>query len=191
MASAPKQPRSPPVARAAAAAKARARASEPHPDGLVPPRWARVQRIRLIRREVRESLSAGALDLLLADAELVVEGSGELSSRARSEPTRSPSERVFATVMLTIDLARVADRFREPADAATAERVAELMRVEPKVRDRLVALARPRLAALVGVDEEAVDISIEPHVRADGVHVLVDGDAVAWPRARANRRDRE
>jgi hypothetical protein len=158
----------------------------------VPPRWARVQRIRLIRREVRESLSAGALDLLLADAELVVEGSSELSSRSRSEPaSRSPGERIFATVMLTIDLARVADRFREPADAATAERVAELMRVEPKVRDRLVALARPRLAQLVGVAQEAVDISIEPHVRADGVHVLVDGDAVAWPRARANRRDRE
>ncbi|HET6585399.1 MAG TPA: hypothetical protein VFG69_18200 [Nannocystaceae bacterium] len=168
---------------AAAPKKPRAPAS----DGLVPPRWARVQRIRLIRREVRESLSAGALDLLLADAELVVEGGGEVSSR---QPPSSSGSTVFATVMLTIDLARVADRFREPADAATAERVAELMRVEPRVRDRLVALARPRLAALVGVGQEAVDISLEPHVRADGVHVLVDGDAVAGPRARAKPSDR-
>jgi len=35
-----------------------------------------------------------------------------------------------------------------------------------------------------------VEISIEPHVRADGVLVLVDGDAVAWPRRADNRRDR-
>jgi hypothetical protein len=144
----------------------------------VPPRWARVDRIPLIRREVRESLSPGALDLLLAEADIVVEGSGEIEPRAMP----ASADRVFATVMLTIDLARVADRVREPADAATAERIAELMRVEPLVRDRLVDRARPRLAALLGLAESAVEISIEPHVRADGVQVLVDGDAVAWPR---------
>lgn len=146
-----------------------------------------MQKIRLIRREVRESLSSGALDLLLADAELVVEGSSEIEARPQTERR---ADRVFATVMLTIDLGRVADRFREPADAATAERVAELMRVEPLVRDRLISRARPQLAALVGLAEHAVEISIEPHVRADGVHVLVDGDAVAWPRIRQNRGDR-
>lgn len=148
-----------------------------------------MQRIRLIRREVRESLSSGALDLLLAQAELVVEGSGEIAAPSSSAPgsarARGPeADRVYATVMWTIDLARVADRFREPADAATAERVAELMRAEPTLRPRLVALARPKLAALAGVAEDALEITVEPHVRADGVLVLVDGDAVAWERVR-------
>ena len=146
-----------------------------------------MQRIQLIRREVRESLSSGALDLLLAQAELVVEGSGEIASRGPASPSARGSERVYATVMWTIDLGRVADRFREPADAATAERVAKLMRAEPTLRERLVALARPRLAALAGVAEDALEISIEPNVRADGVHVLVDGDAVAWERPRTRR----
>jgi hypothetical protein len=138
-----------------------------------------VHRIRLIRREVRESLSAGALDLLLAHAELVVEGSGEIGS-----PAPDRRDRVYATVMLTIDLTRCADDFREPADAATAERVAELMRETTTVRSRLLALARPRLAELAGIPEESLEISLEPQVRAEGVRVLVDGDAVAWPRAR-------
>lgn len=146
-----------------------------------------MQRIRLIRREVRESLSPGALDLLLAEADAVVEGGGEIESGASA---RASADRAFATVMLTIDLGRFADRFREPADAATAERVAELMRGDPLVRDRLVARARPRLAELLSLPPESVEISIEPHVRADGVLVLVDGDAVAWPRRTDNRRDR-
>lgn len=147
--------------------------------GLVRPRWARVHRIRLIRREVKESLSAGALDLLLEHAELVVEGSGEIGS-----PAAEGHARVYATVMLTIDLSRCAEGFREPADAATAERVAELMRETTAVRTRLLALARPRLAELAGLAEDALEISLEPQVRAEGVRVLVDGDAVAWPRMR-------
>ncbi len=148
----------------------------------MPPRWARVHRIRLIRREIRESLSAGALDLLLEHAELVVEGSGELGSAPGV--AAGLRDRLYATVMLTIDLTRCAHGFREPADAATAERVAELMRETTTVRTRLLALARGRLAQLAGVDEDALEISLEPQVRADGVRVLVDGDAVAWPRAR-------
>ena len=138
-----------------------------------------MHRIRLIRREIRESLSAGALDLLLAHAELVVEGSGEIGTAQRPI-----GERVYVTLMLTIDLSRCADGFREPADAATAERIAELMRETPTVRTRLLALARPRLAELAGLDEDALEIALEPQVRAEGVRVLVDGDAVAWPRAR-------
>jgi hypothetical protein len=90
-----------------------------------------VHRIRLIRREIKESLSAGALDLLLEHAELVVEGSGEIGS-----PAAEGHARVYATVMLTIDLSRSAAGFREPAEAATAERDAELMRETTAVRTR-------------------------------------------------------
>ncbi|MBC8068280.1 MAG: hypothetical protein IAG13_08100, partial [Deltaproteobacteria bacterium] len=79
-----------------------ARADEPPaPGDLARPRWARVHRIRLIRREIRESLSAGALDLLLSHAELVVEGSGEIGTAPGHI-----GERVYVTLMLTIDLSR-------------------------------------------------------------------------------------
>jgi hypothetical protein len=149
---------------------------------LKPPRWARVERIRLFRREVRETLDMAALDLLLAEADVVVEGEGVIGSDTQRD-------RVLATVMLTIDLHRVADRFREPADAATAERVAELLRVEPTLHERLIALARPRLAKLAKLADDALEISIEPHVRVDGMHVLVDVDAVGWAGPRRRRTD--
>jgi hypothetical protein len=144
---------------------------------MPPPAWAKVSRIRLIRREVRETLSAGALDLLLEHAEVVIEGSHELGE------SRPGPRQVFATVMITIDLPRCANRFREPPDAATAERIAELLRDATVLRPRLVALARPRLAELAELAPDALDLSLEIHVRADGVRVLIDGDLAGWPRA--------
>lgn len=138
--------------------------------------WAKVRRIRLIHREVRESLSIGALDLLLANADIVVEGGGEIVSAGAS------AGRVYATVMVTIDLERCAPRFREPADAATAERVAELMRDTPAMQRRLVDLARPRLGELAQASLATLEISLHVNIRADGRRVLVDGDVMAWPR---------
>jgi len=148
---------------------------------LMPPRWAKVARPRLIRREVRESLSPGALDLLLAHAEVVIEGDQALGRRNDGAP------QVFATVMVTIDLPRCAERFREPADAETVLRVVELLRESASLRLRLVELARPRLAALAGVAPDTLEISLEPQLRADGVRLLIDGDAVGWPRAARRR----
>ncbi|MBX7083703.1 MAG: hypothetical protein K1X88_31125 [Nannocystaceae bacterium] len=147
----------------------------------MPPRWAKVARPRLIRREVRESLSPGALDLLLAHAEVVIEGDQALGRRNDGAP------QVFATVMVTIDLPRCAERFREPADAETVLRVVELLRESASLRLRLVELARPRLAALAGVAPDTLEISLEPQLRADGVRLLIDGDAVGWPRAARRR----
>ena len=38
--------------------------------------------------------------------------------------------------------------------------------------------------------DQCIDLPFSGSVRADGVLVLVDGDAVAWPRRADNRRDR-
>lgn len=141
---------------------------------LLRPTWPRVRRIPLIRREVRESLSDNALEILFCSAELLIEGDRDL------EVNRSltDDERAYATVMLTLDLAHSAALLRERADEATAERVAELMRGSDDVRRRLIALARPKLAELFDVAPRSLRIELLPVVRVSGARILIDGDAV-------------
>jgi hypothetical protein len=132
-----------------------------------------VRRIPLIRREIRERLSPNALDLLFSRAELVVEGD--------SEPG-------YATVMVTIDLETAADELREPADAATAMRVAELMNEAPEVRSRLLALAQLELSVRFGTAAERLRIGLEHTIRAEGCRILIDGDVTAEIRSASARR---
>lgn len=150
------------------------------PCGLAAPRWAKVDRIRLIHREVRERLSPGAIDLLFSHGELVVEGSEAVAAL-------SGTDRVYATVMLTIELARCAEQIREPIDTATAERLGELMREHPAVPHKLTALARPHLARLAKLPAEQLEITVQTTMRSDAMQLLIDGDAVAWPRVTRSR----
>lgn len=114
--------------------------------------------------------------MLFAVAEHVVEGSTELTTRADA----SGGKRVFATVMVTIDLCACSAYFREPTDDATAQRVAELMGHSTRVRDKLVELARPELARLADARAEDLDVTLDHEVRAEGTRVLIDGDAMGW-----------
>lgn len=140
---------------------------------LLGPMWPRVRRIPLIRREVRESLSDNALELLFGSAELLIEGDRELAVERLSD-----AERAYATVMVTLDLTTCANLLREPADEATAERVAELMRGSASVRRQLIELARPKLAELVDAPPRALRIELLPAVRVAGARILIDGDVV-------------
>ncbi len=144
------------------------------PAGLPKPPWARVQRVQLIRREVREVLSPGAVEVLFDHAEVVVEGGEELGARRAGA-----DRRLFATVMVTIDLARCAPYFREPADEATARRVAELLETEPRVKRRLKELAGRELAQLAEVERGSMSLTVETSVRVEGTAVLVDIDTMA------------
>ena len=138
------------------------------------PPWSRVDRVQLIRREVREVLAPSALELLFSHAERVVEGGDEVGDT----PGRG-GRRVYATIMVTIDLRRCARYFREPPDSATAERVAELMEGSPDLDRKLVRSVRGELAALAGVDPDALEVTLECSVRADGPILYVDADAMA------------
>jgi hypothetical protein len=140
---------------------------------LLGPTWPRVRRIPLIRREIRESLSDNALELLFCSAELLVEGDRDLEAGRLAD-----SERAYATVMVTLDLTHCATFLRERADEATAERVAELMRGSASVRRRLIELARPKLAQLVDAPPRSLRIELLPVVRVAGARILIDGDAV-------------
>jgi len=142
--------------------------------GLLPePGWASVQKVQLIRREIRETLSPSALEVLWRHGEHVIEGGGELS-HGRGAAGR----RFYATVMVTFDLRRCAAYFREPADVATAERLAELLIGSPRVKTKLIALARAELARLAQVPDSQLHIEMDHHARAEGTQVLIDGDAM-------------
>jgi hypothetical protein len=144
---------------------------------LAEPPWSRVRRVQLIRREIREYLPASAVELLLSAAEHVVEGGVE------TEGSGVGSE-IFASLMATIDLETAADAFREPADAATAQRVAELMADHEAVHAKLTSRARAALAGLAEVEPGSLEISLEYQVRAEGNRVFLDADVVASPRQR-------
>jgi hypothetical protein len=123
---------------------------------------------------VREVLSPGAIEVLFDHAELVVEGGEELGGRRAA-----PDLRMFATVMVSIDLARCATQVREPADEATARRVAELMEAEPRVHQRLRSLAARELARLANMPPEAfLLVTVETSIRVEGTVVLIDVDAM-------------
>lgn len=140
---------------------------------LPEPGWARVQKVQLIRREVREVLSPSALEVLFKHGEHVVEAGPELGGGRRAA-----GQRFYATVMVTVDLRRCAVHFCEPADAATAEKLAELMLGSPRVRKKLVGLARPELARLAGVAPALLQVEIDHHARSEGTRVFIDGDAM-------------
>jgi len=123
--------------------------------------------VNLIRREVRESLSPNALEILFSRAELVVESGDDPSG-----------EVVYATVMATFDLARCADLVREPADAATALRLSELLMNDRRVARRLVALARPYLCEAAEQSVPASAVAMDFKVRVEDERVLIDGDAM-------------
>ncbi len=123
-------------------------------------------------------LSPGAIEVLFEHADLVVEGGDELGGR------RAVDRRVYATVMVTIDLVRCASYFRERADEATARRVAELMDADPHVTERMRTLAAAELAQLANTKPEALAVTVETAIRVDGTAVLVDIDAMATPAGR-------
>ncbi len=120
-------------------------------------------------------LSPGAIEVLLEHADLVVEGGEELGGR------RAADRRFYATVMVTLELARCASFFRERADEATARRVAELMDLDAHAHQRLRTLAARELAQLADVEPDALAFTFEAAFRVDGTAVLVDIDVVATP----------
>ncbi|MCY1011889.1 hypothetical protein OV079_41305 [Nannocystis pusilla] len=82
-----------------AAAARRPRAASAPKAQLPEPGWVKVQKVQLIRREIREILAPSALELLFKYGELVIEAGPELG-RGR----RAPGHRFYATVMVTVDL---------------------------------------------------------------------------------------
>ncbi len=130
------------------------------------PRWSRVHKIQLIRREVREFLSVSAIGALFSRAE------------HRLEDGLYAEDGLHASVTVALDLGAFSDVFRERADPATALRVAALMEGDRAVHRQILSMIRTELAALACLDARSAQIELEFQVRAEGRTVFVDGDAV-------------
>src|SRR5262245_61145144 len=79
---------------------------------------ARVERISLFEREVKERLSRAALDVVFAAAGVMSEG---------QRAARGGRESFFGSTMLTIALDSVAAALRDAADARAAQKLAALL----------------------------------------------------------------
>lgn len=131
---------------------------------------ARVQRIALFEREVRERLSRAAMDLLLERAEVMSEG---------QRSTRDGKPVWFGSTMLTIDLEALGPALREACDAGTARRLATILTADTAVASRVKHIAGREAARLAGGRLGAV--ATEVKVSARGARVFIDVDVEGTP----------
>lgn len=131
---------------------------------LAPLEVVQAEALPLFHHEVRERLNPTALALVLAHAEVLVEGGA-----VQGGPTRGS---FLGTAMLTIDLERLGGRVRPPHDADAARRLAAAIEDDPGARSAIaqhvIDAARARLAAPAHLRVS------EPSVRTNGARVLVD-----------------
>jgi hypothetical protein len=131
---------------------------------------ARVQRIALFEREVRERLSRAALDLVFERAEVISEG---------QRSTRAGQPVYFGSTMLTLDLEALSPQLRESCDAGTARRLATLLSSDAAVAARVKAVAKREAARIAGGRLESV--ATEMKVSARGARVFIDVDVEGTP----------
>lgn len=135
--------------------------------GLKKRPMAAVRRIALFRREIRESISPVAIEVLLASATRISEGQVAADGR------------YYGSTMLTIDLERVRDRVCDVCDVATAARLAQLLRQEPTVQQRTGRLALEEARRISGRALRRAEADIR--VRSEGARVFIDVDVEAEP----------
>jgi len=131
---------------------------------------ARVQRIALFEREVRERLSRAAMDLVFERAEVISEG---------QKSTRAGQPVYFGSTMLTIDLEALGPVLREACDAGTARRLGKLLASDATVAARVKSIATKEAARIAGGRLSAV--ATEVKVNARGARVFIDVDVEGTP----------
>ncbi len=119
---------------------------------------AMARRVSLFEREISMRLAPMAIDLLHGAARVLSEG--ELAGDLYTGST-----------MLTVDLARTADRVSDPPDASTAQRIAFLYAADDRAREhaRRIALAEARRAA----NCELAKVHVDVESRARGAELLL------------------
>jgi hypothetical protein len=122
------------------------------------------RRVSLFEREVSVRLAPIALELLHGAARTLTEG--DLAGDAYAGST-----------MLTIDLARTADRISDPVDASTAQRVAVLYEADERCRDHARRIAAKEARRIAGVDLVAPHIDLESRARGHEVHLSLNVEA--------------
>jgi hypothetical protein len=129
---------------------------------------ARVERISLFEREVKERLSRAAMDVIFAAAGVMSEG---------QRAARGGREVFFGSTMLTIELEAVARVVRDAADARAAQRLAALLSTDAGALARIKSIAAEEAERLTGARPRSLNPDVK--VRARGTTVYVDVDLEA------------
>jgi hypothetical protein len=133
----------------------------------VPPKkpMAFTRRVSLFEREVSIRLAPVAVELIHGAARMLTEG--ELSGDGA----------YAGSTMLTVDLARTADRISDPPDASTAQRAAVLYAADERCREhaRRIGIAEARRQA--GCDLAAPHVDVESRSRGKELHLCVNIEA--------------
>jgi hypothetical protein len=129
---------------------------------------ARVERISLFEREVRERLSRAALELIFNSAGIMSEG---------QRSARNGREAFFGSTMLTIELPAVAAFVRDVCDARAAQHLCALLATDTVAAARIKSIAAAEAERLCRIRPRSVGTEIK--VRARGTTVYVDVDVEA------------
>ena len=131
-----------------------------------PPRkpMARATRVSLFEREIRVHLATPAIELLFQRADVLSEGQWQ-------------GDAWFGSTMITLPLARLADKVRDDCDAATAVRVAELVGRDARVAARARAVAEEAARTRAGRPLVRVDIEVGVRAAGDCIHIDLDVEA--------------
>ena len=122
------------------------------------------RRVSLFEREVRVRLAPAAVDLLHTAARVLSEG--ELNGDIYAGST-----------MLTVDLARTADRVSDPPDSSTAQRVAFLYAADERCRAFARRIAVAEATKTAGAPLANAHIDVESRARGAEVHLSLNVEA--------------
>src|SRR5512139_233574 len=122
---------------------------------------AMARRVSLFEREVVVRLAPVAVELLHGAARVLSEG--ELTGDVYAGST-----------MLTVDLARTADRIADPPDVSTAQRVALLYAADERCREHARRIAVAEARRLAGCTLTTPLVDVESRARGPEVHLSLN-----------------
>lgn len=125
---------------------------------------AMTRRVSLFEREVSVRLAPVAIELIHGSARVLSEGTVE-------------GETYTGSTMMTVDLARAADKISDPPDATTALRVAVLYAADERCRLEARKLAVEEARRLAGCDLTTPLVDLESRARGATVHLSLDVEA--------------
>ena len=122
------------------------------------------RRVSLFEREVRVRLAPVAVELIHGAARVLTEG-------------EMTGDFYTGSTMLTIDLARTAERVSDPPDSSTAQRVALLYAADDRCRDhaRRIAVSEASRMANCTLSKPLVDV--ESRAKGPEVHLSLNVEA--------------
>lgn len=125
---------------------------------------AMARRVSLFEREVHVRLAPVAIELLHEAARVLTEG--ELAGDVYTGST-----------MLTVDLARAADRFSDPPDPSTAQRAALLYAADERCRHHARRIAAAEARRMAGVELGTPLVDVESRARGHELHLSLNIEA--------------